>query len=126
MLRRSAGQTQGPEKALAAFIVLFTVGLTALSLMVGVPNIVQKEKARETDNTVALVADYDDLLSYQEAEGVAGSLEMLRLVPVSVILARSALAPADEKLIRDFGFSILWRLEDQASAERALPRIVKG
>src|SRR3954466_1749944 len=107
MLRRSAGQTKGPEPGLASLIMLASVVATALALAVGVPNLLAKEHAREDNNTVALVADYDDLVSYQEGLGLAGSLEKLRLVPVSVVLARSSLPLSEEKIIRDFGFSIL-------------------
>lgn len=126
MLRRSAGQNTGPERGLASLIILASVSLTALALAVGAGNIVAKERARESDNTVALVADYDDLLSFQEGAGLAGSLDTLRLVPVRVILARATLPPADEKLIRDFGFSVLWRLEDDVPADLLLSRIKQG
>src|SRR5947208_1136104 len=108
MLRRSAGQTKGPERGWAALVIAGAICAAAAAFIPGIPNILAKEKILDADNTVSLVADYDDLMSYQEGPGLPGSLETLRLVPVTMILARIDLPGSDEKLIRDFGFNITW------------------
>lgn len=126
MLRRSAGQTKGSESGWATFVIIASVVAVVMALTPGISNIFSKEKALDADNTVSLVADYDDLVSYQEGSGLPGSLEILRLVPVNLIRARIDLPAPDEKLIRDFGFNILWRVEDGVKPDQILPRILHG
>lgn len=72
--------------------------------------------ARKVDARVAFAVDLDDIHAFVSASDRASFLSSLRSVPVSLITVRDVLSTAEEALLREAGFHLLWRLGDGADS----------
>jgi len=87
----------------------------------------QKVEAQRLDRIVAFEIDFQDIQAFasRENKSLTDLLKSIQTIPATVISLDAAVAPETEKIIRSFGFKILWRgyQEEGSSPVPILKRI---
>ncbi|MBV9080556.1 MAG: hypothetical protein JO102_05495, partial [Elusimicrobia bacterium] len=95
-----------------ASIVVLAAALVAPSMRA----LKEKEAALRSDRTVAFAVDEEDVRAFEPAARRPEFWAALRRVPVSVAAVPTTLTPAEETLLRNLGFSLLWKVDSLTDA----------